>query len=211
MSFDDDVGVFVHPGSGVGAGVGAAEMLADPEVGSALADWMVPAMDMNVASRSVNRILGAVTTDPEATGRPGALRTRPWWRGGKIGGMVPEDVYAVARLVPPGRVVSYGDIAALFDASPRQVGRFLSGCGDTGVPWWRVTDASGHLPRHLILEAIAHWRAEGTPCRLDGSGVLIGRARADLPDLADAAERKLGTLPGLRGRVVEPHERPVGD
>lgn len=111
--------------------------------------------------------------------------------------MTPEQVYRVARLVPTGRVVSYGDIAALFEANPRQVGRHLSGCPDPAVPWWRVTNASGRLPPHLADEAAPHWRAEGTPCRADGSGVLMGRARADLAALADAAEAALGPLPGL--------------
>ena len=117
--------------------------------------------------------------------------------------MTPEDVHTVARLVPPGRVVSYGDIAALFAANPRQVGRYLSGCGDPGVPWWRVTNASGRLPRPLTDEAASHWRAEGTPTRADGSGVLMARARADLPALADAAEAALGRLPGLAAGEVE--------
>ena len=125
--------------------------------------------------------------------------------------MRPEDVYTVARLVPPGRVVSYGDVAALFDANPRQVGRHLSGCRDPSVPWWRVTTASGELPAPLLRQAVDHWRAEGTPCRADGSGVLMMRARADLPSLADAAEVALGPLPGLRGRRVESEERPMGD
>lgn len=125
--------------------------------------------------------------------------------------MTPDDVFTVAGLIPPGRVVSYGDIAALFDANPRQVGRHLGRCEVAGVPWWRVTSASGRLPGHLLDEAAAHWRAEGTPCRADGTGVHLARARADLPALADAAERALGPLPGLRGTRVEPGERPVGD
>ncbi len=114
--------------------------------------------------------------------------------------MTPEEVYTVARLVPAGRVVAYGDIAALFEANPRQVGRFLSGCGDPTVPWWRVTNAAGRLPAQLLPEAASRWRAEGTPSRADGSGVLMARARADLPELADAAEALLGPLPGVTGR-----------
>ena len=114
--------------------------------------------------------------------------------------MTPDDVYTVARLVPAGLVVSYGDIAALFDASPRQVGRYLSGCTDPGVPWWRVTNAAGRLPSQLAGEAASRWREEGTPSRADGSGVLMVRARADLPALADAAEAVLGPLPGVSGR-----------
>lgn len=37
-----------------------------------------------------------------------------------------EQVYAVARLVPPGSVVSYGDIAGMFEINPRQVGSFMA-------------------------------------------------------------------------------------
>lgn len=110
--------------------------------------------------------------------------------------------YAVAKLVPSGRVVAYGDIAALFEVNPRLVGRAMSLCdspdGDPDVPWWRIVNAAGRLPDDLLDEAVAHWRAEGTPTRADGLGVRMRLARADLAQLADAAERELGALPGLR-------------
>lgn len=30
-----------------------------------------------------------------------------------------------------------------------------------GVQWWRVTNASGDLPPHLMADAARHWAAEG--------------------------------------------------
>lgn len=109
-----------------------------------------------------------------------------------------ERVATVARLVPPGRLVSYGDIAALLQMSPRAVGKAMATHAGDDVPWWRVTNASGDLPRHLRDEAFAHYRAEGIPIRASGDGASLRTHRADLPALADAAEAALGPLPGAR-------------
>lgn len=117
---------------------------------------------------------------------------------------------AVARLVPPGRVVAYGDIAALLGVGPRQVGRImaagppglqedLAAADDADVPWWRVTNAAGRLPAHLLDEALARWRQEGTGLSRGARGAAIRTHRADLPALADAAEAALGPLPGASG------------
>ena len=64
--------------------------------------------------------------------------------------------------IPRGRVVSYGDIAGIVGIGPRQVGAVMSRYGG-GVTWWRVTNAAGHLPEHLLEEARAHWFDEGIP------------------------------------------------
>ena len=110
--------------------------------------------------------------------------------------------------MPPGRVVSYGDIAELVGIGPRQVGRILAThdsqldtatVEEQAVPWWRITNAAGDLPKHLRDEAFAHYREEGTPMRRNGVGAAIRTHRADLPDLADAAEAHLGPLPGTSG------------
>lgn len=108
-----------------------------------------------------------------------------------------EQVWAVARLVPAGRVVAYGDIAALLGRSPRMVGRAMALCDDPAVPWWRITSAAGRLPDDLLARALPHWRDERTPVRADRAGVRMADARADLAMLGDAAERVLGPLPGL--------------
>ncbi|WP_394812940.1 MGMT family protein [Streptomyces boetiae] len=84
-----------------------------------------------------------------------------------------ERVLEAADSVPPGRVVTYGDIAALLgEGGPRQVGRVMALYGGA-APWWRVVRADGRpLPGHEH-RALEHYRAEGTPLR-DG-------ARPDAP------------------------------
>jgi methylated-DNA-protein-cysteine methyltransferase-like protein len=59
-----------------------------------------------------------------------------------------EAVYAFVRSVPPGKVVTYGQVAALVEGvsvTARQVGGILNVC-PPGVPWQRVVGAGGHLP-----------------------------------------------------------------
>ncbi|MHA7262499.1 MGMT family protein [Arthrobacter sp. TMN-37] len=81
-----------------------------------------------------------------------------------------ESVLDVARLIPPGHVLTYGDIAELLEAGgPRQVGAAMSGSGPA-VPWWRVIRAGGLPPRGLGGEAQPRYAAEGTPLRRSGSG-----------------------------------------
>src|ERR1700756_5465418 len=54
-------------------------------------------------------------------------------------------VLDVAEAIPPGRVMSYGDIAEyLGEGGPRQVGRVMALWGG-GVAWWRVVHADGSL------------------------------------------------------------------
>src|SRR5690606_7125893 len=49
-----------------------------------------------------------------------------------------ERVLDVADLIPPGRVMTYGDVAEwLGEGGPRQVGRVMALYGGA-VPWWRV-------------------------------------------------------------------------
>jgi TDG/mug DNA glycosylase family protein len=88
-----------------------------------------------------------------------------------------ERVLEAVERIPPGRVMSYGDIAEwLGEGGPRQVGAVLSAYGG-GVPWWRVLRADGtHIPE-LVARAVENWRAEGTPLRADGERVDMRRAR----------------------------------
>lgn len=79
-----------------------------------------------------------------------------------------ERVLDVADLVPAGRVLTYGDIAEwLEDGGPRQVGRVMALYGGA-VCWWRVVRADGVPLPGQELEALAHYRAEGTPLRESG-------------------------------------------
>lgn len=91
-----------------------------------------------------------------------------------------ERVLDAVDLIPPGRVMTYGDIAEwVGEGGPRQVGRVLSLYGG-GVPWWRVVRADGvPLPGHE-LRALAEYRAEGTPLRQTGPAAEGHLPRLDM-------------------------------
>nr|WP_095756887.1 MGMT family protein [Streptomyces xinghaiensis] len=81
-----------------------------------------------------------------------------------------ERVLATAELIPPGRVMTYGDVAEwLGEAGPRQVGRVMALYGGA-VPWWRVVRADGALLPGHERRALDHYRAEGTPLRQPRGG-----------------------------------------
>ncbi len=59
-----------------------------------------------------------------------------------------DQVYAFVRLVPNGRVVTYGQVAVLLGAptASRAVGYALHNLpGGSDVPWWRVINAQGRI------------------------------------------------------------------
>ncbi|UOG78825.1 MGMT family protein [Streptomyces sp. CB09030] len=76
-----------------------------------------------------------------------------------------ERVLEVTEVIPPGRVMTYGDVAEyLEEGGPRQVGRVMSLYGG-GVPWWRIVRADGVLLTGQELEALDRYREEGTPLK----------------------------------------------
>ncbi|KGN31916.1 methyltransferase [Knoellia sinensis KCTC 19936] len=96
-----------------------------------------------------------------------------------------ERVLTLVELVPRGRVVSYGDLAKIVGIGPRQVGAFMAHHSE-GLTWWRVTNASGDLPRDLLDRARPHWADEGILVKRNGLGCRIADYRADLDALATA-------------------------
>lgn len=106
---------------------------------------------------------------------------------------VTERVLRAVEQVPPGRLVSYGDVAALVGIGARQVGRIMSR-GGHGVPWWRVTNRAGELPAPVLAEARRLWEAEGIALRPDARGAVMSRHRADLAALASDYERATADL-----------------
>lgn len=92
-----------------------------------------------------------------------------------------DRVLDAAEAVPPGRVLTYGDIARrVGSGGPRQVGRVMALYGGS-VPWWRVVRADGRPLPGSERRALEHYRAEGTPLR-DGPGgprLDMRRARGD--------------------------------
>jgi alkylated DNA nucleotide flippase Atl1 len=95
----------------------------------------------------------------------------------------PLDDYSALVLdvvdgIPPGQVMSYGDIAEYVgDRGPRQVGRVMSAYGG-GVAWWRVIHADGTPPPGHDSAALAHYLEEGTPLRSARPPVRVDMRRA---------------------------------
>lgn len=82
-------------------------------------------------------------------------------------------VLLVVDSIPPGRVMTYGGVAAeLGSLGARAVGRVMATEGSS-VPWWRVVRADGRPPAGHEAEALARYRAEGTPLRWAGNGVVV--------------------------------------
>jgi len=83
-----------------------------------------------------------------------------------------EAVHELAAAIPPGRVMTYGSLAAaLGSRAPRAVGRIMA--HSEGLPWWRVVYADGHVLPHYWAEAIEHYREEGTPLLETRDGIRI--------------------------------------
>jgi alkylated DNA nucleotide flippase Atl1 len=110
--------------------------------------------------------------------QPGEHRFPDW-------GELPEFAVAVLDVVdsiPPGRVLTYGAIAAIVGGGgPRRVGRVLSTWG-SDVCWWRVVRADGRPPQGHEQQALRHYRAEGTALTATGDRIDLRTARWSEPD-----------------------------
>jgi alkylated DNA nucleotide flippase Atl1 len=74
-------------------------------------------------------------------------------------------VLEVVESIPPGRVMTYGDVAAaLGSRAARAVGTVMSHYG-SDVAWWRVIRASGHPAVDHESRALQYYRAESTPLK----------------------------------------------
>lgn len=94
----------------------------------------------------------------------------------------PQDfvsrVLEVVAAIPPGRVMTYGDVAAaLGSRAARAVGSVMAHYGGE-VPWWRVVRASGHPAINHEASALKHFTAEGTPLVHGTAGYRVALARA---------------------------------
>jgi methylated-DNA-protein-cysteine methyltransferase related protein len=99
---------------------------------------------------------------PRSTVDPGELATR---------------ILACIESIPPGRVMSYGDVAEYVGASSaRIVGRVLA-LDDGSVPWHRVMRSDGTLADHLYTEQRQRLLAEGV--RFNGHRVDLKNFRWD--------------------------------
>lgn len=86
-----------------------------------------------------------------------------------------ERIYSVVALIPPGRVTTYGTVAALagMPGQARQVGYALAALSDGhGLPWHRVINARGEISRRARAEDEERQRAmlESEGIRFDAGG-----------------------------------------
>lgn len=76
-------------------------------------------------------------------------------------------VFNIVRRIPPGRVATYGDVAAMAGRprACRAVGNIMRGCGRPDVPCHRVIAAGGRLGGYGGLESLKRslLTAEGVP------------------------------------------------
>jgi methylated-DNA-protein-cysteine methyltransferase related protein len=88
-----------------------------------------------------------------------------------------EQVLACVDAIPPGRVLTYGDIAEFVGMhAARQVGRIMATEG-MDVPWYRVVRADGSCAEHIRAEQLMLLRVDGVPLR--GDRVDLAKARWD--------------------------------
>ena len=89
-----------------------------------------------------------------------------------------QRVYEVVRLVPPGRVTTYGAIARAIGAgrSARIVGYALNGVvEDMSIPCHRVVNRNGELSgsRHFATPTLMRELLESEGVRFRGDAVLM--------------------------------------
>jgi methylated-DNA-protein-cysteine methyltransferase-like protein len=112
-----------------------------------------------------------------------------------------EQVYDLVRRIPPGRVLTYGDIALLLGRARggREVGWALAACHRTGVPAHRVVDRNGRLAPSFATQR----------SRLTDEGVRFVDGRVDL-----ARHRWLARAGGSeirRERLADRHPKALRD
>lgn len=81
-------------------------------------------------------------------------------------------VIMVVESIPPGQVMTYGDVAASIGSrAARAVGQTMARYG-SDLPWWRVIRSGGYPPVCHERQALQHYRAESTPLTWSASGVF---------------------------------------
>lgn len=115
-----------------------------------------------------------------------------------------EQVMAMVRAIPPGQVMTYGDIAIVLTARAEREGRadaygarmvgFVMSRFGSALPWWRVIRAGGYPPRSLHAEAWPHYLREGTPLIGDEEAYRIDMRRARHDPDEDALDLPPGVL-----------------
>jgi methylated-DNA-protein-cysteine methyltransferase-like protein len=90
---------------------------------------------------------------------------------------VTDRIIEIVESIPPGRVMTYGNVARAAGTGARVVGRVLHNGGHE-IPWWRVVDADGRPYEAAKEYARAHFLEERTPLRLDRASTVVDLANA---------------------------------
>ncbi len=72
-----------------------------------------------------------------------------------------ERVRALVAAIPPGRVSTYGDIAAAAELSSPRIVAWIMRTDSSDLPWHRVIRSSGRPAPHLATRQLERLRAEG--------------------------------------------------
>jgi len=72
-----------------------------------------------------------------------------------------ERVRGLVASIPPGRVVTYGDIARVAGLSSPRIVAWIMRTDSQDLPWHRVITASGRPAPHLAAQQLELLRAEG--------------------------------------------------
>lgn len=89
-----------------------------------------------------------------------------------------EEVYAIARSIPAGRVTTYGAIARALGMQngARQVGWAMAICDDS-VPAHRVVNAAGTISGHHGGAELRRSLLEEEGVEFDAAGRIVGLER----------------------------------
>jgi methylated-DNA-protein-cysteine methyltransferase-like protein len=181
--------------------------------------------ERNTAEHGSRWRRGTRTRAEDGATRPAAGET--YARRGRHRATFRAGVYALVRRIPPGRVMTYGQVALLLGLprAARVVGGALHLLADgTDVPWHRVVNRHGTIstrcPEHSMWVQAERLRAEGVA--VDETLTLnLARhrwwpERAVLAELGlapevlwavDALIARAESTAGTRsGRVARPHE-----
>jgi alkylated DNA nucleotide flippase Atl1 len=86
-----------------------------------------------------------------------------------------EQVLAGVERIPPGKVMSYSDVAEFVGTrAARNIGRILATEGGS-VPWHRVVRQDGSCAEHIRDEQLALLRSEGVPIRGQRVNMTLAR------------------------------------
>jgi methylated-DNA-protein-cysteine methyltransferase-like protein len=109
-------------------------------------------------------------------------------------------VYKLVRQVPPGKVMTYGQIAIILGQgyTPRTVGFVMHGADEANTPWHRVINSQGRCSTGGVVLP-----ADKQQLMLEAEGVKFKNGKCDLEKfLWRPRVKKIGKAETARGRAA---------